>query len=168
MTWLSRLFAWLRELFSNDSGFLKTPAGKEIKWRREDLPLNLCSQGLLHDDWLSVLSERVRLERALGADLFIASFSEGRVNVAYRQDDSDNATTELLWRDDGSIISATIYLPRSWPSAERRDAAVLHELLHALGLAHDRHPGSIMYPTVAHGGGTLWKSDIERLRKAYG
>jgi hypothetical protein len=76
-------------------------------------------------------------------------------------------TTELYTdRDTGKLYGAIIYVNPEVPR-ELLQRVWLHELLHALGLGHDRLRGSIMHSIASGRPKTLSSRDAKRLQEVY-
>ena len=81
--------------------------------------------------------------------------------------DPDPAGTTKLYeskKDPGYIYGATIHISKEHSN---NYAVWLHEILHSLGLAHDRVKGSIMWPVIQERSGILSKKDIKHLKQTY-
>lgn len=77
---------------------------------------------------------------------------------------------------NGLIRNVVIVLPKpardrgtgvAFLSERHYDVAITHEYGHALGLAHDDSPMSVMHPTPDERLSVLWQADAQRLRRAY-
>jgi hypothetical protein len=84
-------------------------------------------------------------------------------------DDKDpGGVTDIKWdKRDGTILSASVRINVAIES-KYIDRAWQHELLHAVGLDHDRMQSSIMYTALNARAGKLSKRDIKSLKEAYG
>jgi hypothetical protein len=79
------------------------------------------------------------------------------------EDPRHGVTTLRRW-PSGQIRSGVIELPIECPLPERAARVALHEALHALGVAHDASPRSIMHPAA---GPVLPRATVTLLRRVY-
>lgn len=70
------------------------------------------------------------------------------------------------WIDDktAEIERSVLHIPCFRPFPEMTYYIAVHELLHALGFAHDRELGTILYPNVAFASPVIQDADLELLR----
>ena len=91
----------------------------------------------------------------------------GSVTTGSPFDAHPGGSTDIHWdKRDGHIISAAIYIQ---PNLKEKytDRVWLHEVLHALGLAHDRLRSSVMYTSLSDRPSRLSIKDVELLQKVY-
>lgn len=159
--------------------------GKHLRWVAGELPLIVLGHPDLAMSWHWVYqAAAMEFNTTVGIPLFDPNLHptpEGynldqepprgfvMLQPHWDQDADSVATTEHRYdRQTGKLMSTTVTVPVS--VVKLSAPAMLHELGHVLGLAHDEHPSSIMYPTLTSRTkpGTLSKGDIELLRRLYG
>jgi hypothetical protein len=79
------------------------------------------------------------------------------------EDPRHGVTTIARW-PDGRIRTALVELPAAGAPPGRAALIALHEALHALGVAHDASPRSIMHPAA---GTALPRATVLLLRRTY-
>lgn len=187
---MKRFLRWLGHLFSNDRGWM-TRGGKSLMWERASFPLLfvLTPEAWAWRDYLqtaadglnSAVGRRVFMTVAEAARETLFAFAApslrprlhaivlGRLEPTFTGDGECLATADIEYdARTGWLHSVMLLLPPlESVASELRDVVALHELGHALGLDHDQHPDSVMWPQ-AREGQRLFQADIDRLRKAYG
>jgi hypothetical protein len=169
-----------------DRGFMMVE-GKALRWITSELPITAMAHPDLSPAWkASYQAAASRINGAVGLALFdpviqptprgynlYGPFPAGFIVVWPRETTGefqvDHGQSDLRWRaQDKTIYAATVSVPAV---AAERNAVMLHELGHVLGLDHDDdNLGSIMYSKL--GGrivpGEVTVADADRLRKVYG
>jgi hypothetical protein len=160
--------------------------GKKLHWGKGFIPLSIIFHPALSLHWRATfVGASMRFKQAIGKDLFKAintpddyrfdlppTMGSGIVVIQPKEPtgalQTDTASTEHRWdRDTGLIGAATITVPAE---LQIRMPIMLHELGHVLGLAHDEHPSSIMFPVINRltTPGQVSKNDVDLLKKLYG
>jgi len=88
-------------------------------------------------------------------------------DVCDTTNDGGAVTQHKYDKETGDILSAVVTLPDPYISSYTH-AILTHELGHVLGLDHDEHKSSIMYPVMHGRPQTLSDSDKRLLKKIYG
>jgi hypothetical protein len=177
-----------------DEGFLKY-AGQEIKWDRSDFPIMCLLDDSVEPKHLVMwtraakeINDRVgeRLlspacQRWLIDKPFPTNPMAGQVTIGIGQPPKikrDGIEVETPWTaHPGGVTmpflkssdNPKIYGVMLWVDPEYGEnyAVWLHEMLHALGLGHDRLRDSVMYPKIQIRPGKLSDKDVGVLRDAY-
>lgn len=158
-----------------DRGLIKNKKdGETIQWENRFFPLAVsfdrsCSQELidLYRSCQSLYNSYVgRTLFDYGQPWVINSgFNDPPGNVLLKQTaDVAGGKTSLTLADD-NILSATISIN---PRYANNKQVLLHELGHTLGLDHDEHISSIMYPKIQYRPQELSENDRLLLKRTYG
>lgn len=128
--------------------------GEEIAWPQESFPLEVQTDGRIGEVQTSI----DLINSQVGCDLLAYQEASGQEPadisitseaVMSRGDERGGSTWHLR---DGDRLRARIELYAAGSMAQR---VLIHELGHALGLAHDPFTASIMYPTQYDSTGRL-------------
>ena len=92
--------------------------------------------------------------------------SEDGVSYSEPDDITHGRTSLYFMKDTGSMIGAIVRI-NSDEAIENRFKILLHEMLHALGLGHDRTKDSVMYPGLQDRPQKLTEKDIDVLKDTY-
>lgn len=188
MGWWARLL----EAFSNDRGFMVRD-GHELRWGLPRLPLEVAIAGaaehwrrdveIVLEYFNDVTGRRLflRADIALDGGLARAFANEPQrrllrglvlVDVTPEGDTFNRCPTSAghcdLRHDKGSgeLLNAIVRVSQIRPESTAR-RITMHEFGHVLGLDHDRHPNSVMWPVALERPPLLWRRDVRRLRDAY-
>lgn len=169
---------------SNDAGFMKTARGADIHWNRVDLPVAVIVSPDADYLYMEEVGLAVKIvNRIIGTKVYAdpspctldfvrAWVADGRgmrgtiLVQADNVDDKHAGVYPNKYRD-GIMVSVLMVLPAEKPTRIDVVLMIVHELGHGLGLDHDGHPGSIMFPRQVPGQ-TFTRADQMRLRATYG
>lgn len=166
--------------------------GRQLRWDRTDLPLTCFHARNLPAEHLAAWeAARAEVRSGVGGDLVSKCLPweladlprrgpDGGVLLRLRTDEDkcgeaevcvdagERGGTTVHWRnlETGRLRAAAVLLDVDLRGDELR-RAVLHELGHVLGLAHDRERSSIMFPTLTDRAADLSGRDLGALRDAY-
>jgi len=119
--------------------------GEDLVWDRDEIPLSVSADGLIGETQTAI----DLINSQVGCDILeFAEASRIGTDVTIISDSPMSPGTGrggATWHvrgSDGMRARVELYAPGAL--AER---VIVHELGHVLGLAHDEHTGSIMYPT---------------------
>lgn len=163
-----------------DAGFLKQ--GKmDMLWARPSLPVQvliapeaLHRYGELRDGVLLVnfvcQCELFKEPVPVGEGYVQAWYSDGhgfKDTVMFR---ADSATTRGYFEPtfNGPYFHAMVLTLPEEIEDQFVSVAIIHELLHGVGLAHDGDPRSIMYPYAWSHDQVVLRGDAARLQRVYG
>ena len=160
-----------------DYGFIQvdkqTPT--DVAWSKSALPITVLLDHSC-EDWAPEFFIAVDIwNRTLGKEIFkfggvmharhFGEGGEGLIPVVAGKNGS-MPVTMMKWYRNGRLASTPIFVPNDPPKLIRLRIAV-HELGHALGLAHDELPKSVMYPIALHSEWEITDGDRDRLLNKY-
>lgn len=180
---------------AGDEGLLKSRYDKNItlKWRLSSFPL-LCiaHPSVTKNHWNMYEKARNEINSKVGVDLLlpcafweldnpfpekpvvgqillkVGSKNNQKTEVTYESPDlKDIGGSTMVWEKEsvpGAIYGITMFINEKYAV---NYSVWLHEILHSLGLAHDRVKNSIMYPSIQNRSETLSEKDIKLLQKTY-
>lgn len=173
------VFAMVRGTAPYDKGFMTTAKGLPIQWNAKGRRLMVYVSPSLKPEYrihlvnaMDAIEAVVKRKLFLGPDECMPALEDKLQNederkfmqdLIYVCDDEgtepEHGRTELSWDErTGYIRCAYVRLPEA--HSEKYGAGiVLHEMCHALGLAHDQLPESIMWPTMQERPGTITARD---------
>jgi len=136
------------------------------QWPRHSIPLSVSS--IYVDDemvlatWEGAMSY---INHLAGCQVFEEPLDLAKADVyLYQRDECSHAMA--WWRTEGKLITrASVTIPGPQCGNPNMGYAV-HELLHAIGFAHDDDPGSLMNPYY-HRDSAVTREDIELLQALY-
>ena len=167
----------LKKGFWKDRGFLNQ--GKAY-WKQESLPIPVFFasdiDGIVLDYFYQVREEI----NNLAGRLVLSKASEWLAQVPKRADGFIFFHTEMTWpgeyvscgkalvrtdKKTGVIVGVDIFIRGAFVYDFK---IIKHELGHALGLDHDEHPSSVMYPTLEKRPQDFSDNDKQLLKETYG
>ena len=179
---------------AGDEGFLRAADGRVLKLDRRDLPLECLHDSGMAEEIAGYEAARQMLHAVLGFVIFapcqpwvVNDFLPGRavrgtvilrlgpppedtastLTVTSPFDAEVGASTFIYQNQATGLIHGSIIYFNPFVSDALKDRIWLHELGHAMGLAHDRSQASIMYDKVTSRSDALSAPDVKRLREAY-
>jgi len=178
---------------AGDEGFHAAADGTVLKWDRSALPLTCFHDTFPNEEHQAALKEAIGKISKAGISAFMPCQPwmvsdpfptkhvkntvlikvgappepEREVVVTSPFEPKHGASTFLAHVKGKGIYGAIVYI---MPDLDKKlyGRVYLHELLHALGLTHDRVRDSIMYPTAAERATDLSSKDTKLLLKTYG
>lgn len=142
-----------------------------VRWETADIPILLepASDGLRSDvKWAAE-----RINSYIGAEVFTLDTTKGGYRLEIVEEDLQGGSFlgATAWSWTGFRLSfgrIAIWNGFGTEPSRNRALVVVHELLHALGVAHDETGCSIMKPTFDSTCSGIRRDDVRALRLLYG